>query len=114
PPYPDRGGKLFDDPHAARVLPGVAPDTKIAMLDELKDELEMLICLNAKDLERHEVRADLGIPYADDVLRLIDVFRERGFLVEHVVLTQLEEPNRVAQSSRAPLRRLGLSVPRRG
>src|SRR5699024_12619104 len=84
------------------------------MLDELKDELEILICLNAKDLERHKVRADLGIPYEDDVLRLIDVFREGGFLVEHVVLTQLEESNHVAQSLRERLERLGLTGARHG
>src|SRR5690625_464111 len=111
--YLELGGKLFDDLHASRVLPGFTPDNKIAMLDELKDELEILICLNAKDLERHKVRADLGIPYEDDVLRLIDVFRERGFLVEHVVLTQLEESNHVAQSFRERLERLGLTVARR-
>ena len=112
--YLELGGKLFDDLHASRVLPGFTPDNKIAMLDELKDELEILICLNAKDLERHKVRADLGIPYEDDVLRLIDVFRERGFLVEHVVLTQLEESNHVAQSFRERLERLGLTVARHG
>eukprot|EP01135_Chromosphaera_perkinsii_P011496 Nk52_evm1s2420 gene=Nk52_evmTU1s2420 len=87
------GGKLFDDHHASRVLPGFTPDNKIAMLERLKDELEILICLNAKDLERQKVRADLGITYEDDVLRLVDVFREHGFLVENVVLTQLEPSN---------------------
>src|SRR5690625_7454999 len=80
------------------------------MLDELKDELEILICLNAKDLERHKVRADLGIPYEDDVLRLIDIFRERGFLVEHVVMTQFEESNEQAGTVVERLRRLGLKV----
>ena len=76
--YLEMGGKLFDDLHASRVLPGFTPDNKIAMLDRIKDETEILVCFNAKDLERNKVRADLGITYEDDVLRLVDVFRERG------------------------------------
>ena len=110
--YLEMGGKLFDDHHASRVLPGFTPDNKIAMLHRLKDELEILVCLNAKDLERQKVRADLGISYEDDLLRLIDVFREHGFLVENVVLTQLEESNHVAQSFIERLERLGLNVAR--
>ncbi len=112
--YLEMGGKLFDDLHASRVLPGFTPDNKIAMLERLRDELEILICLNAKDLQRQKVRADLGIPYEDDLLRLVDVFRERGFLVEHVVLTQLEESNHVAHAFAARLERLGLKVARHG
>ena len=108
--YLEMGGKLFDDLHASRVLPGFTPDNKIAMLERLKDELEILVCLNAKDLERQKVRADLGIPYEEDVLRLVDVFRERGFLVQHVVLTQLEDSNQVALSFAERLERLGLTV----
>ena len=94
--YLEMGGKLFDDLHASRVLPGFTPDNKIAMLDRIKDETEILVCFNAKDLERNKVRADLGITYEDDVLRLVDVFRERGFLVEHVVVTQLEDANHLS------------------
>lgn len=112
--YLEMGGKLFDDHHASRVLPGFTPDNKIAMLERLRDELEILVCLNAKDLERQKVRADLGITYEDDVLRLIDVFRERGFLVENVVLTQLEEKNHVAHAFIERLQRLGLTVARHG
>ncbi|MBB5831250.1 DUF1846 domain-containing protein [Brachybacterium aquaticum] len=112
--YLEMGGKLFDDHHASRVLPGFTPDNKIAMLERLKGELEILVCLNAKDLQRQKVRADLGIPYEDDVLRLIDVFRERGFLVENVVLTQLEEGNHVAHAFVERLQRLGLKVARHG
>ena len=108
------GGKLFDDHHAARVLPGFTPDNKIAMLERLKDELEILVCLNAKDLERQKVRADLGITYEDDVLRLIDVFREHDFLVENVVVTQLEQSNHVAHAFIERLQRLGLKVARHG
>ena len=112
--YLEMGGKLFDDHHASRVLPGFTPDNKIAMLEQLRDELEILVCLNAKDLVRQKVRADLGITYEDDVLRLIDIFRERGFLVEHVVLTQLEETNHVAHAFVERLQRLGLKVARHG
>ncbi|MEV4901140.1 DUF1846 domain-containing protein [Citricoccus sp. NPDC055426] len=110
--YLEMGGKLFDDHHASRVMPGFTPDNKIAMLERIKDELEILICLNAKDLERQKVRADLGIPYEEDVLRLVDVFRERGFLVQHVVLTQLEDSNQVALAFAERLERLGLTVAR--
>ena len=88
--YLEMGGKLFDDNHASRVLPGFTPDNKIAMLDRIKDEIEIIICFNAGDVVRQKMRADLGITYEDDVLRLVDVFRERGFLVENVVCTQLE------------------------
>ncbi|NMA76641.1 MAG: DUF1846 domain-containing protein [Actinomycetales bacterium] len=110
--YLEMGGKLFDDHHATRVLPGFTPDNKIAMLERLKDELEILVCLNAKDLERQKVRADLGISYEDDLLRLIDIFREHGFLMENVVLTQLEDSNHVAHAFIERLERLGLNVAR--
>ncbi len=110
--YLEMGGKLFDDLHASRVLPGFTPDNKIAMLERIKDETEILVCFNAKDLERNKVRADLGITYEDDVLRLVDVFRERGFLVEHVVVTQLEDANHRALAFLEKLERLGLKVAR--
>nr|WP_120492411.1 DUF1846 domain-containing protein [Corynebacterium lactis] len=110
--YLEMGGKLFDDMHASRVLPGFTPDNKIAMLDRLKDDVEILVCINAKDLERHKVRADLDITYEEDVLRLVDVFRERGFLVDNVVVTQLSDDNAMAQTFIARLERLGLSVSR--
>ncbi len=110
--YLEMGGKLFDDLHASRVLPGFTPDNKIAMLDRLRDELEIIVCLNAKDLQRQKIRADLNISYEEDVLRLVDVFRERGFLVDNVVMTQLEDNNHVAQSFIERLTRLGLKVSR--
>lgn len=110
--YLEMGGKLFDDMHASRVLPGFTPDNKIAMLEKIRDEAEILICINAKDLERHKMRADLGISYEDDVLRLVDVFRDRGFLVEHVVLTQMEDDDRLAAAFKERLERLGLKVSR--
>ena len=110
--YLEMGGKLFDDLHASRVLPGFTPDNKIAMLEAIKDETEILVCFNAKDLERNKVRADLGITYEEDVLRLVDVFRERGFLVEHIVVTQLEDSNHLALAFLEKLERLGLKVAR--
>ncbi len=110
--YLEMGGKLFDDMHASRVLPGFTPDNKIAMLERLREDLEIVVCLNAKDLERQKVRADLGIPYEEDALRLIDVFRERGFLVEHVVMTQLTDDNHMAHVFLDRLARLGLKVSR--
>lgn len=110
--YLEMGGKLFDDMHASRVLPGFTPDNKIAMLEQIRDEVEILVCLNAKDLQRNKIRADLGITYEDDVLRLVDVFRDRGFLVEHVVITQMEDENSKAAEFKDRLERLGLKVSR--
>ncbi|ATZ06776.1 TPA: DUF1846 domain-containing protein [Corynebacterium striatum] len=110
--YLEMGGKLFDDMHASRVLPGFTPDNKIAMLERIKDDVEILICINAKDIERQKMRADLGILYEDDVLRLVDVFRGRGFLVNNIVMTQLEDGNSQAEAFIDRLERLGLSVAR--
>lgn len=110
--YLEMGGKLFDDNHASRVLPGFTPDNKIAMLDRIKDEVEIVICFNAGDVIRQKVRADLGITYEDDVLRLVDVFRDRGFLVENVVCTQLDGHNRTVEAFLERLSRLGLKVSR--
>ena len=110
--YLEMGGKLFDDNHASRVLPGFTPDNKIAMLDRIKDEIEIIICFNAGDVVRQKMRADLGITYEDDVLRLVDVFRERGFLVENVVCTQIEGHNQNVEAFLERLGRLGLKVSR--
>ena len=110
--YLEMGGKLFDDFHAARVLPGFTPDNKIAMLEKLKDEIEIVVAINAKDLQRQKVRADLGIPYEEDLLRLVDVFRDRGFLVNNIVLTQMDETNGNARTFKNRLERLGLKVAR--
>ena len=74
--YLEFGGKLFDDYHASRVLPGFAPDSKIRMLQQLQDDVEILIAINAADIEKNKVRGDLGITYDDDVLRLM---RSVGF-----------------------------------
>lgn len=108
--YLEMGGKLFDDHHASRVLPGFTPDNKIAMLERIKDEVEIVVCVAAGDLVRQKVRADLGITYEDEVLRLIDVFRERGFLVDNVVITQYENGADQADAFRDKLERLGVTV----
>lgn len=76
--YLEFGGKLFDDYHASRVLPGFAPDSKIRMLVELANEAEIVIVINAADIEKNKVRGDLGITYDQDTLRLIDAFRDFG------------------------------------
>ena len=86
--YLEFGGKLFDDYHASRVLPGFEPDSKMRMLQQLKDDVEIVITINASDIEKNKVRGDLGITYEDDVLRLIDIFRDMGLFVGSVVMTQ--------------------------
>ena len=86
--YLELGGKLFDDFHASRVLPGFQPDSKIQMLLKLKEREEILIVVNADDIETSKVRGDLGITYDADTLRLIDAFRGIGLYVGSVVLTR--------------------------
>ena len=86
--YLELGGKLFDDYHASRVLPGFKPDSKVQMLLKLKDKEEILIAINADDIEKSKVRGDLGITYDLDTLRLIDAFRGIGLYVGSVVLTR--------------------------
>ena len=78
--YLELGGKLFDDHHASRVLPGFKPDSKLHMLSQLKDSAEIIIVISAVDIEKNKVRQDLGITYDMDVLRLMDIFRGMGFL----------------------------------
>ena len=85
--YLEFGGKLFDDFHASRVLPGFAPDSKVKMLLEMKDEAEIVIAISADDIERSKRRGDLGITYDEDTLRLIDAFRGIGLYVGSVVIT---------------------------
>lgn len=86
--YLELGGKLFDDYHAARVLPGFQPDSKIKMLRQLSDSAEMVIAVSAVDIEKNKVRGDIGITYDDEVLRLIDAFTSMGLYVGSVVITQ--------------------------
>ena len=86
--YLEFGGKLFDDYHAARVLPGFAPDSKLQMLLQLSDMAEIVIVISASDIEKNKVRGDLGITYDVDVLRLIEEFEKKGLYVGSVVITQ--------------------------
>ena len=86
--YLEFGGKLFDDYHASRVLPGFEPDSKLRMLMHLSDQAEIIIVISAKDIEKNKVRGDLGITYDTDVLRLMDSFRQNGLYVGSVVITQ--------------------------
>ncbi|MBR6646141.1 MAG: DUF1846 family protein, partial [Clostridia bacterium] len=107
--YLEFGGKLFDDYHASRVLPGFKPGIKIDMLTALKDEAEIVIVINSKDIEKNKVRGDLGITYDQDVLRLIDAFRACGLYVGSVVLTQYNnQPSVVAFKKR--LKKLGITT----
>lgn len=107
--YLEFGGKLFDDYHASRVLPGFQPDSKIKMLEQLKDQAEIVISINSNHIEKNKVRGDLGITYDMDVLRLIDAFRGYGLYVGSVVLTQFaEQPSTVAYQKK--LESLGIRV----
>ena len=86
--YLEFGGKLFDDYHASRVLPGFLPDSKINMLCEVRDEVEIILAIHAGDIERNKMRGDLDISYEAEVLRLIDAFRGKGLYVSGVVITR--------------------------
>ena len=107
--YLELGGKLFDDFHASRVLPGFAPDSKIRMLMEMKDSAEIVIVISASDIEQSKVRGDLGITYDQDVLRLIDAFRGIGLLVDSVVISQYSGQAAV-DTFKNNLQKLGLKV----
>ncbi len=85
--YLEFGGKLFDDYHASRVLPGFAPDSKIRMLESLRDDVEAIVVINADNIESSKRRSDIGITYEEDTLRLMDSFRARGLLVGGVCIT---------------------------
>ena len=107
--YLEFGGKLFDDYHASRVLPGFEPDNKIKMLLELKDQAEIVIAINANDIEKNKRRGDLGITYDTDVIRLIDVFRGFGLYVGSIALTQYaDQPS--AEIFEKRMTALGLKV----
>ena len=107
--YLEFGGKLFDDFHASRVLPGFKPDSKINMLTKLKDQAEIVIAINASDIEKNKVRGDLGITYDMDVLRLIDAFRGYGLYVGSVVLTRFTDRPAVL-NYKEKLEHLGIKV----
>ena len=107
--YLEFGGKLFDDYHAARVLPGFQPDSKIRMLMQLRDQAEIVIVINAGDIEKSKVRGDLGITYEQDVLRLIDAFRGFDLYVGSVVMTMYNAQPSAIQFQRR-LEDLGIRV----
>ena len=107
--YLEFGGKLYDDYHASRVLPGFQPDSKLQMLLQLKDQVEMVIAINADDIEKSKVRGDLGITYDRDVIRLIQVFRDLGLYVSSVVLT-LYNDQPLVRAFQARLEGLGVRV----
>lgn len=107
--YLELGGKLFDDHHASRVLPGFKPDSKLCMFQQLSDSIEIVIVISATDIEKNKVRADLGITYDEDVLRLRTEFQNRGFMVGSVVITHFNgQPAAVAYRQR--LERMGIKA----
>ena len=107
--YLEFGGKLFDDFHASRVLPGFQPDSKMQMLLQLSDQAEIIIVISASDIEKNKIRSDLGITYDEDVLRLMDEFREKGLYVGSIVVTQYSgQP--AADAFKARLAALGIQV----
>jgi len=107
--YLEFGGKLFDDHHAARVLPGYMPDAKVELLKTLADKAEIIIAINASDIESNKTIGDTGITYDDDVLRLIDEFRKRNLLVGSVVISQyMGQP--AADKFKQYLENLGITV----
>ena len=107
--YLELGGKLFDDHHASRVLPGFLPDSKLRMFQKISDSIEIVIVISATDIEKNKKRADLGITYDEDVLRLRDEFHGRGFMVGSVVITHYNgQPAAIAFKQR--LERLGIKT----
>ena len=107
--YLEFGGKLYDDYHASRVLPGFQPDSKLRMLLQMKEQVEVVIAINAADIEKNKVRGDLGITYDRDVLRLIDIFRDFGLYVSSVVLTRFNDQT-LAKAFQARLESMGIKV----
>ena len=107
--YMEFGGKLFDDYHASRVLPGFEPDSKLKMLMEMKDESEIIIVISAVDIEKNKIRSDLGITYDVDVLRLRDEFLSRGLSVNSIVITHFNG-QASAESYRKRLEAMGIKV----
>lgn len=94
--YLEFGGKIFDDYHAARVLPGFRPDNKIQLLKQFKDDLEVIFCINAADIEKSKIRADYGISYELELLRLIEKLQEQDILINSVVVTMYREGNNIS------------------
>lgn len=107
--YLEFGGKLFDDYHASRVLPGFLPDSKLKMLLKIKDDVEIIIAISAHDIQKNKIRNDLGINYETEVLRLIDAFRSSGLFVGSVCVTQYQDAPTVNTFIKK-LNNLGISV----
>ena len=107
--YLEFGGKLFDDYHASRVLPGFEPDSKLRMLMQHSDQAEIVIVISAADIDKNKVRGDLGITYDEDVLRLMEVFTERGLYVGSVCITQYSGQES-ADAFKKRLEKLGIKV----
>ena len=107
--YLEFGGKLYDDYHASRVLPGFQPDSKLRMLLQMKEQVEMVIAINADDIEKNKIRGDLGITYDRDVIRLIGVFRDLGLYVSSVVLTRYHGQS-IARAFQSRLEGMGIRV----
>ena len=105
--YLELGGKLFDDHHASRVLPGFQPDSKLRMFQKISEQIEIVIVISAEDIEKNKVRADLGITYDEDVLRLRGEFNNRGFFVGSVVITHYNGQH-AADAYRQRLKRMGI------
>ncbi len=108
--YLEIGGKLFQDMHAGRVLPGFDPDVKLRMLRKLGDKIEMLVCIYAGDIEHTKYRADFGTTYENEVLRILDRLREWGVLAKTVVMTRYEPRMKVAKGFANKLRNFGINV----
>lgn len=98
--YLEFGGKIFDDYHAARVLPGFRPDNKIRLLKQFKNDLEVIFCINAADIEKSKIRADYGISYELELLRLIEKLQEQDILINSVVVTMYHEGNNISHLER--------------
>ena len=107
--YLEFGGKLYDDYHAARTLPGFQPDSKLRMLLQIKEQVEVVIAINADDIEKNKVRGDLGITYDRDVIRLIGVFRDFGLYVSSVVLTRYSD-HALTRAFQSRLESMGVKV----
>lgn len=108
--YLEFGGKLFDDLHAARVLPGFVPDNKMLMLEAIKDDVEVVVAVSARDIAANKTRGDFGISYEQEVLRQIDELRSYGLLVSSVVITQFNAGNGAARAFKRKLEHLGITV----
>ena len=107
--YMEMGGKLFDDNHASRVLPGFKPDSKLSMLQQLSESIEIVIVISAEDIESNKIRADLGITYEEDALRLRNEFLNRGFKVGSMVITHYTG-QRAADNFKMRLERMGIKT----